>query len=96
MKKCGGQSTQHTNLWDVVTLQHSHRGLPKRVAALSTGNLVRYGWHVAEAGGYVINRLAAERLLARFFPIKVQYDYYFTRDWELGFRFLGVDPAPMR
>ncbi len=87
--------TDHNKQWDVVTLQHSHRGLPKTVAPLSSGALVRYGAYVAESGGYLINRLAAERLLAKFFPLKVQYDHFFTRDWEMGFRFLGVDPAPM-
>jgi glycosyl transferase family 25 len=84
--------------WDVLALQLNHRGLPKRIAPLGKEghSLVHYRGHIVESGAYLIRRPAAQAYLERFFPIRLPYDYFFTREWEFGIRFRGVEPRPVR
>jgi hypothetical protein len=39
----------------------------------------------------MINRKGAKNLLEKALPIKMPVDHYFTRDWELGIKFTGVE-----
>lgn len=84
---------QQKHLWDIVSFELNHYGYPQKISRLEADvYLVFYMTNVKHSGAYLINRMAAERLLQRFFPIKMAWDHYFTRSWEFGIRFCGVEP----
>jgi len=81
------------SLWDIVNFETLHRGCPLKISELASGkHLVVYLTNVTHAGCYLINRRAAQEMLKKFHPIKMPVDHYFTTTWELGLRFVGVEP----
>jgi len=99
IEKILASASQMPHLWDVLALQLNHRGLPSKQALLdeaSSSYLVEYYGHIVEAGAYLVNRKAAHLYLAKFFPITLPFDYYFTREWEFGLKFRGVEPRPVQ
>jgi GR25 family glycosyltransferase involved in LPS biosynthesis len=80
-------------LWDIVSFDIKKNGTPLPIGSLAEQhNLVIYLSAVSNAGGYLLNRQAAEKMLAKALPIKMPIDYFFTRSWEFGLRFTGVEP----
>lgn len=78
--------------WDICSLDIKHRGLPLSVANLPMGHkLAVYLVEVTHTGCYIINRKAAQILLKKAFPIQLPIDHYFTRIWESGLTFVGVE-----
>ncbi len=62
-----------------------------KLLKLHSGNdMVLYSQNVMMTGGYLIDRKAAIRYLERAMPISIPIDHYYTRDWELGVKFVGV------
>lgn len=91
------EALQHQAAWDTLTFQSNHHGFPVTVKKLDrNAKIVQYFMHVAESGAYLVNRKAAQAYIRNFFPIRVQYDYYFNRTWELGIRFCGIEPRPVK
>jgi glycosyl transferase family 25 len=81
------------HLWDIVGFELNHSGCPMKMAELSRRKfLATYFTNVKHAGAYIINRTAAHRLLQKLYPIKMPVDHYFTRSWEFGLKFCGVEP----
>jgi glycosyl transferase family 25 len=79
--------------WDIVSFDISHRGMPMTVKNLNGDkSLVVYLTEVAHAGAYMLNKKSAQKLLKKSMPIKMPIDHYFTRSWEFGLRFSGVEP----
>lgn len=79
-------------LWDVVTLEQKHRGLPLTIKKFKNDQeLVVYLAEVTHSGAYIINRKAAANLLKKALPIRIPLDHYFTRGWELDLRFTGIE-----
>ena len=79
-------------LWDINTFDIRGNGMPLKIKRLSNGQkLVVYLTRVVNAGAYIINRKAAERLVQKALPIKMQVDDYFTRIWELDLKFTGIE-----
>ena len=79
--------------WDIIAMQLNHKGLPSKVAELGENHhLVKYYFHVVEAGGYLINRKAAKKYLTYFLPIILPYDYFYNRPWEYDITFRGIEP----
>lgn len=86
----------HRKHWDVLAMQLNHRGLPVKTMDLDNQyRIVRYYGSVVESGAYLLNRKAAEAYINYFFPIKLPYDYFYTREWEMGIKFRGVEPRPV-
>ena len=84
---------ENKSLWDLVGFELNHYGYPQKIARLSEMEfLVFYMTNVKHSGAYMINREAAKRLLEKFYPIKMPLDHYFTRSWEFGLKFCGVEP----
>lgn len=99
IEKIALSATKVSHLWDVLALQLNHRGLPSQKALLdkaSGSHLVEYYGHIVESGAYIVNRKAAHLYLAKFFPVMLPFDYYFTREWEFGLKFRGVEPRPVQ
>ena len=84
---------QKSNLWDICSFEILHRGWPIKIINLGNGlELAKYRFRVTHTGTYMINRKAAIQLLKYTFPIKMPVDHYFTRNWELGLKFTGIEP----
>ena len=85
---------QYADLWDIVTFEISHRGLPLTLKRLDevNSNLSLYLTEITHAGSYIINRTAAKKLMVKFLPIKMPIDHYFTRAWEFDLKFVGIEP----
>ncbi|CAG7593061.1 MAG: glycosyltransferase family 25 protein [Candidatus Midichloria sp.] len=80
-------------LWDICSFELLHSGGPKKIAELIDNfDLVVYKHRVSHTGAYIINRKAALQLLKYSYPIKMPVDHFFTRNWELGLKFTGVEP----
>lgn len=83
----------HKDIWDILSFESNHYGYPQKVAKLAQDeSIVFYMTNVKHAGAYLINRNAAKQLLEKFYPIKMPLDHYYTRSWEFGLRFCGVEP----
>ena len=81
------------HLWDIVGFELNHHGNPMKIANISLKkSLVLYMTNVKHSGAYIINRKAAYRLLQKIYPIKMPVDHYYTRSWEFGLAFCGVEP----
>jgi glycosyl transferase family 25 len=82
------------SLWDVVTFEISHGGTPLTLKHLNEtkNNLSIYLTEISHTGAYLINRKAARKLLQKSLPIKMPIDHYFTRSWEFGLKFTGIEP----
>lgn len=84
---------KHHQLWDICSFELLHKGLPVSIKSLVTGyRLSTYLVEITHTGCYIISRKAARQLLERALPIQIPIDHYFTRGWELGLRFTGVEP----
>lgn len=84
---------KHAQFWDICSFELLHRGLPLKIKQInSVHNLSVYLLNVTHTGCYLVSRKAAEKLLKQALPIKIPVDHYFTRGWELGLTFMGVEP----
>ncbi|WHQ47011.1 MAG: glycosyltransferase family 25 protein [Candidatus Midichloria sp.] len=80
-------------LWDICSFELLHRGGPRKIAELTNNFcLVVYKYRVSHTGAYMINRKATLQLLKYSYKIKMPVDHFFTRNWELGLKFTGVEP----
>ncbi len=83
---------ENKKYWDIVILEVYHGGAPITIKDLKNQqNLVLYLLPVTHTGAYLINRNAARRLLEKAIPIKMPIDHYYTRTWEFGLKFTGVE-----
>jgi glycosyl transferase family 25 len=81
--------------WDIVNLgmDNAHETpLPLRKIHQDS-HLVVYLGLVLQAGAYLINRKAAKALYAHALPFKFPVDIFFTRGWEFGLKFTGIEPV---
>ncbi|MDR0661895.1 MAG: glycosyltransferase family 25 protein [Holosporales bacterium] len=81
--------------WDIVNfgMDNAHeKPLPLRKIHQDS-HLVVYLGLVLQAGAYLINRKAAKALYAHALPLKLPVDIFFTRGWEFGLKFTGIEPV---
>lgn len=84
---------KQNKLWDICSFEIHHSGAPMNLCPITAdSHLVYYMLRVAHTGCYLISRKAAHHLLSKALPIKMPVDHYFTRGWELGLTFAGVEP----
>ena len=91
LKKVLQELASMPDVWDIVNLELSHNGLPLRLRHLPENDLSIYLTEVTHAGAYLLNRKAAHILLEKALPIKMPIDHYFTRSWEFGLKFTGIE-----
>ncbi|MEO0348073.1 MAG: glycosyltransferase family 25 protein, partial [Pseudomonadota bacterium] len=92
LKTVINELVNYHELWDVTSFELSHRGNPLTIKELSSKHkLSVYLTEVTHTGAYIINRQAAVKLLTKAFPIKMPIDHYFTRAWEFGIKFTGIE-----
>jgi glycosyl transferase family 25 len=84
---------QNAQYWDIANLEVYHRGLPVTIKKLDEHTrMVVYLVETTHTGAYIINRHAARQLLHKALPIKMSIDLYFTRTWEFGLKYVGIEP----
>ena len=87
-----GELTQNKSYWDIVNFDINHGGAPLTIKTLKHKHLLSvYLTEVAHSGSYMLSRKAALKLLEKALPIKMPVDHYFTRSWEFGLVFAGVE-----
>ena len=78
--------------WDISILEISHKGTPLTIRTFpNQQKLVLYLTEVTHGGAYILNRKAAEQLVQRALPIKMPIDHFYTRSWEFGLKFTGIE-----
>jgi glycosyl transferase family 25 len=84
---------KNSTLWDIVNFEINCDGrMPVPIKTLVNNHqLCLYLSRSTHTGCYMINRKAAKHLLEKALPIKMPVDHYFTRSWELGVRYTGVE-----
>lgn len=92
LEKVVSELIKKKRLWDIVSFELNHHGLPIKIKKIDNNYLCSYLTNVKHSGAYIINRGAAKKFLSKIFPIKMPIDHYFTRAWEFGVNFLGVEP----
>lgn len=79
--------------WDLVTFSRAAPRATLNIAPLPENHhLVMYLEHVINAAGYLVNRDTAHKMLEKSLPIKLAYDWFFARNWELDIKFRAVEP----
>ena len=83
--------------WDMVKLFCFHGGTPVRVAEVAPGrHLCVHLTRTTSTAAYMVNRRAAERLVATLLPMREQIDHAHDRPWETGLRIRGLRPMVAR
>lgn len=80
------------HLWDLNSFDILHNGTPLTLKTFENKQkMVVYLTNVSHTGCYILNRKAAKRLLEKALPINLPIDHYFTRSWEFGLKFTGIE-----
>ncbi|MEY4427528.1 MAG: hypothetical protein RLZZ182_217 [Pseudomonadota bacterium] len=81
--------------WDLLRLSGIHRGTPVSVSPLgATHHLAVMLSRQTGAAAYMVNRTAAQAMLAHLIPMQLPLDHAFNRPWLLGIRERMVSPLP--
>lgn len=82
--------------WDLVKFESHHGRFGLTVRRLSEPyRLCALPFKAAGSAAYLINRAAAERLLARMLPMRYPYDIAFDRSGVWGVRVRAILPLPV-
>jgi glycosyl transferase family 25 len=83
--------------WDVALLYGNHSGTPQTLARLDEKRtLVGFLSRQTGAVAYAVNRRAAKAYVRELLPMTLPIDVDFDRAWDLGIRFRGVMPFPVK
>lgn len=83
--------------WDIVNLEPYHHGGPVTVKDLGDDiRLVKYLFEATHTGAYLVNRKAVIKLLEKALPIVMPIDHYYSRSWEFGLKYRGIEPRPVK
>jgi glycosyl transferase, family 25 len=81
--------------WDLVKLSGVHRAGPIQVLRLAAQTSLCVALtRCTGSSAYIINRHAAERLVAGLLPMKIPFDHEFDRAWHYGFKLRVALPWP--
>lgn len=87
---------RHRRRWNILRLSGLSAGHPLRIARLhgAYSLCVNMG-RLKGSGAYLLDRRAAETLLARLLPMRVPYDHALDREWLWGLRSAYILPFPV-
>ena len=86
---------RHSRSWNILRLSGLGPGRPAKVVKLHAGySLCVSLGRLKGAGAYLLDRLAAETLLARLLPMRLPFDHAIDREWFLGLRAAYISPFP--
>ncbi|CAO5677964.1 MAG: hypothetical protein HEEMFOPI_01205 [Holosporales bacterium] len=80
-------------IWDVCSFDVLFEKPYVKIKKLPSERfVVHYLAQTAGASSYLLSRKAALALIEKSYPIKMTPDDYYTRSWEFGLKFIGVEP----
>jgi len=87
---------RYSRSWNILRLTGLSSGHPVKVVTLYGHyslciNLAR----LKGAGAYVVDRLAAAKMLAHLLPMRLPYDHAIDREWLWGLRAATIQPFPV-
>ena len=96
LKHVVNQAVMHEQQWDLLRLSGLHKGTPIGIVDLNGSyqlsvNLSRQ----TGSGAYLINRMAASKIVDQLATMRLPYDHAFDREWCHGYRALSVTPYPI-
>ncbi len=89
------QARPHARHWNMLRLSTVNSGHWWPVRALERGQLAVCLTREKGAGGYLVDRIAAQRMVDRLLPMRLSWDIAFDLEWLLGFKTLGLHPLPI-
>ncbi len=92
-----GAARGHAGSWDILRLSTVNRG--RWFPVIDIGGGASLGVAMTRekgAGGYMVNRRAAETFARRLVPMRLAYDIAFDLEYFYGLRALAVLPVPIR
>lgn len=87
-------AVHNAQLWDVVNIEIAYSGTPLSITDdhnRAGSYLAVYLTEARHAGAYLINRQAARLYMEKALPIIMPFDHFYTRAWEFGLRFTGLE-----
>jgi glycosyl transferase family 25 len=87
--------TEKHHLWDVCNLDTRAKGAKRfRLTLGQIGDRRRsVGHRLYGADAYLISRDAARKLLSHVTPLRLEIENYFSRAWELGYKYTDLSPV---
>ena len=87
---------RHRSSWNILRLTGLSAGHAVPVRQLGGGSAlcVNFG-RLKGAGAYVVDRAAAQALVAHLLPMWLPWDHAFDREWFFGLRAACVQPFPI-
>ncbi|MEM6691261.1 MAG: glycosyltransferase family 25 protein [Planctomycetota bacterium] len=84
------------NTFDMLRLSGLHSGTPSTLIDLDSSHRIAVNLsRQTGAGAYMVNRKAAEGLVANLLPMRVPLDHAFDREWLMGFKACSLVPYPV-
>lgn len=85
----------HRAHWNMLRLSTVNSGRWWPVRRLGAANLAVCLTREKGAGAYLVDRVAAKRMVEQLLPMRLAWDIAFDLEWLLGFKTLGVYPMPV-
>jgi glycosyl transferase, family 25 len=82
----------HRRHWNLLRLSTVNSGKWWPVRRLGATHLAVCLTREKGAGGYVVDRLAARKMVDRLLPMRLAWDIAFDLEWLIGFKALGIHP----
>ena len=90
------KATQFSEHWNMLRLSTVNRGKWFPVRNIGNHNLSVCLSREKGAGGYLVDRKAAQIMVRKLLPMRLAWDIAFDLEWFLGFKTLGVYPMPIQ
>lgn len=88
---------EYEKAWDLLRLSTVNTGRWTKTVPLINGYSLGAAFTREKgAGGYVVNRKAAKRMVTRCLPMSLPYDHRFDLEWFIGLKALGITPPPIK
>jgi glycosyl transferase family 25 len=89
------QLIEWSDYWDIVPLFHFQSGGPVIMRQSAEFKLTLHTAHISSAAAYLVNRKAAQKLLAYMEIQRACVDHALFEKWIHGLRLRGIQPMPV-
>jgi glycosyl transferase family 25 len=87
---------EHASDWNMLRLSSVNNGKWWPVRKIGSHSLSVCLTREKGAGGYLVDRKAAARMVKKLLPMRMAWDIAFDLEWLLGLKTLGVYPLPVQ
>jgi glycosyl transferase family 25 len=87
---------EHASGWNMLRLSSVNNGKWWPVRKIGSHSLSVCLTREKGAGGYLVDRKAAARMVKKLLPMRMAWDIAFDLEWLLGLKTLGVYPLPVQ